>query len=293
MAAAILLILSCVRAGAQEPGEVVRVDAAMVTLNVSVTDQKGRHLPGLRAEDFSVSDEGRPVRLEFFDRDGPASIVFVVDVSSSMGGLKWQGLKFGLKRFLAGASAGNDYTLVAFNDTVRLVALSVGGEELWRSFNTLKPSGETALYDGVLVGLSELGRAPQRHKALVLLSDGGDNSSRAASEAVEQAASARRATVYAVGIHRHPHDIAEEERGGHELLKRLAAATGGSAHFPGPDEIAGVLRKIETDVRGRYSLSYYPPSVAPGWRRVRVNLTQTQQTQRRLNLIYQQRYLIR
>ena len=76
----------------------------MVTVNVSVTDARGRHLPGLQAGDFLVLDEGAPVRLEFFDSDGPASVVFVVDISASMSGAKWRGLRGGLKRFLARAS---------------------------------------------------------------------------------------------------------------------------------------------------------------------------------------------
>ena len=290
MAAASLMLLPLLSARAQEAEEVVRVDTAMVTVNVSVTDPKGRYLSGFQAGDFFVTDEGAPVKLEFFDSDGPASVVFVVDTSASMSGAKWRALRDGLKRFLAGASEGNDYTLVAFSDSARLVARSVSGEELWRSFNALKPSGSTALYDALLLGLGALEHAPQRHKAVVLLSDGQDNCSRAALNSVEQEVLARRATIYTVGIHRQPHNIPEYERGGHELLNRLAAATGGSVHFPDPDELPKVLRKIEADVRSQYSLSYYPPRVAPGWRRIQVNITQGQQ---RLNLRYQERYLIR
>src|ERR687883_612300 len=162
MAAASLMLLPWASSRAQDAEEVVRVDTAMVTVNVSVTDPKGRHLSGFQAGDFLVTDEGAPVKLEFFDSDGPASVVFVVDTSASMSGAKWRALKDGLKRFLAGASEGNDYTLVAFSDSARLVARSVSGEELWHSFSTLKPSGETALYDGVLAGLNALDTTPQR-----------------------------------------------------------------------------------------------------------------------------------
>jgi Ca-activated chloride channel homolog len=290
MMTAAFILLPCVSARAQGTEEVVRVDTAMVTLNVSVTDGKGRRLSGFQAGDFHVTDEGTPVKLEFFDSDGPASVVFVVDTSASMTGAKWRGLRDGLKRFLAGASEGSDYTLVAFSNTARLVVRSVSREELWQSFNTLKPSGSTALYDALLLGLGALEQAPQRHKAVVLLSDGQDNCSRAALAGVEQEVLARRATIYTVGIHREPRQIAEYERGGHELLNQLAAATGGSVHFPDPDELPNVLRKIEAEVRGQYSLSYYPPSAAPGWRRVRVDVTQGR---RGLNLRYQQRYLIK
>ena len=289
-ATAMLAVLSTLAPVGAQDTEVVTVEVDLVTVNVSVTDGGKRPVPNLQAMDFSVTDEGRPVALEFFDSQGPASIVFVIDTSESMKHEKWKKLRDGLKKFLARARVGNDYTLIAFSDEARLVARSVSAEELWRSFNELEPSGHTALYDAVLLGLEALGQAPRRHKALVLLSDGEDNRSRAQLPDVQREALARRATVYAVGLLMRRQIYVKYVQKGKEVLNQLAEATGGVASFPNLDEIRGVLEGINTDVSNQYTLGYYAPDATPGWRNIQVGVTPEQ---RRFRLRYQQRYLKR
>jgi VWFA-related protein len=166
----------------------------------------------------------------------------------------------------------------------------VHADELWRSLNSLHPFGNTALYDAVLFGLNTLEQVPQRHKTLVLFSDGEDTVSRAGLPAVQQKALAHRTTVYTVGIL--PDDLSLLSYGpnGKELLNELATTTGGLVYFPASEEVGEVLRKINADVSSQYSLGYCPPNKTPGWRRIQVNLAQDT---RRLRLRYQQRYLIR
>jgi VWFA-related protein len=269
--------------------DVVRIDTSLVTVNVSVTDSKRRHLPGLKLEDFQVTDEGRTVKPEFFDREGPESIVFVIDVSSSMKGDKWQNLKAGLKNFLKKGREGSDYSLIAFNEKPRLVVSAVNAEQLWQSFKSLQPNGDTALYDALLLGLETLERVPQRHRALVLLSDGEDNSSQAGLALVQQQVLVNRATIYPVGI------LLDErllpgQSNGKKLLNELAAATGGLVLFPEAHRIPAVLELIAADLNSQYSLSYYPPDKTAGWRRVQVSIATNSN---RLNLRYQPRYLMR
>ena len=289
-AAAILIVACCwASVPAQEVEDVVRVDTALVTVNVAVTDSKGRHISELKAKDFLVSDEGKPVRPEFFDTQGPTSIIFVVDVSSSMSGEKWESLKGGMKKFLAAGREGDDYTLITFNQAPRLIALSVSAQDLWREFSSLKLNGDTALYDGMLLGFRSLVRVPQRHKSLVLLSDGQDNSSSATLSTVQKEMLALNASIYTVGIVRYGYS-SREERHGQVLLNELAKATGGLVFYPKPEEIRTVLVRISEDLRSRYSLSYYPPDKTPGWRNIQVHIPQSPT---RLSLRYQQRYLIR
>ena len=273
--------------------EVVKVEVDLVTVNISVTDGGKRPVVGLSAADFLVADEGREVSLQFFEGQGPSSIVFVVDTSTSMKYEKWKRLTGGLKKFLARARDGNDYTLIEFGDRPRLVTEAVGAEELWQSALGLEPSGNTALYDAVLLGLEALGRARRRHKALVLLTDGQDNSSRARLEDVQREALARRATVYTVGITLYDDDdraALDVELKGRQILNGLAAATGGLAFFPEPDEIRQVLDGINADLSGQYTLGYYAPDKAAGWRNITVSLSPTP---RPLRLRYPPRYLKR
>ena len=192
---------------------------------------------------------------------------------------------------MAKANSGNDYTLIGFSNETRIIARSVNDEELWQVIKTLAPDGETALYDAVLLGLSVLAEIPQRHKALVLFSDGEDNCSRAVLAEVKQEIFRRRATTYTVGIIQAGYVPAMPSgRTGRELLNELATATGGLAHFPASDEITQVLKKIKADMSSQYSLSYYPAEKSPGRRHVQVSLAQGPQA---LKLRYQQYYVAR
>ena len=268
--------------------DVISIDTSLVTINVSVRDHKNRQLPGLKLEDFHVTDQGKIVRPEFVDTTGPVSIVFVIDVSSSMRG-HWQELKSGLKKFLAKEHEGSDYTLITFNERAQLLTSSTDAKRFWETFKTLRPYGETALYDGLLLGLEMLERVPQRHKALVLLSDGQDNQSQAELEMVEYQTLRHRATIYSVGI-LYERDLSPCQADGKQLLNQLAATTGGLVHFPESSELPAVLDSIRADLSNQYSLSYYPPEKTPGWHRVEVNIAQSTS---RLNLRYQQRYQMR
>ena len=273
-----------------QDAEVIKVQVDLVSVNVAVTDGGKQPVRDLRAQDFQVIEEGQQMELQFFDSQGPASIVFVIDTSTSMAGQKWKKLKDGMERFLATAREGNDYSLVAFSDRPRLVVSSVNASEFQRNFNDLKLAGNTALYDAVMLGLEVLGQSRQRHKALVLLSDGQDNCSHAQFSDVQEEGLSRRATIYSIGIRLRRKDeyLLDFEVAGKELLNRLATMTGGSFHFPDPDKIPKVLNDINNDLMGQYTLSYYATEKSPGWRNVQVSLLPTA---RRLNLRYQQRYL--
>lgn len=285
-----ILVLCCASLRAQDVEEVVKVDVALVTVNVLVTDARGRPLPGLQAFDFQVTEQGKPMRVEFFDNLGPASIVLVMDMSSSMRNEKWRNLKAGMKKFLAQAHSGNDYTLIGFSHKPRIIAREVKEDELWQAINSVVPNGNTALYDAVLLGLSVLQEISQRHKALILFSDGEDNCSSAGLAEVKQQVVSSRATIYTVGILTDDYFFVSESRAGKELLKELAAATGGLVHFPSLEKIKRALEEIKADLSNRYSLSYYPTEKTTGWRRVEVSLTPSLQ---RLKLRYQQRYLVK
>ena len=267
----------------------IKVNTDLVTVNVSVTDRKERPLFGLAAGDFLVTEDGKPVTLEFFASRGPASIVIVLDVSSSMEG-KAREMRDAFKKFLKAAHQDNDYTLITFNASPKLISRSVSADELWQILSTLEPFGHTALYDAVLLGLDALGQTPQRHRALVVLSDGDDNRSRASLADVENAVSARHATVYTVGILTRPKDLSPFDHRCQALLTKLADATGGLIRFSAPRDISDVLIAISNDVRNQYCLGYYAPEGGPGWRNLQVTLASSKDSYK---LRHQQRYLIK
>lgn len=287
---ALLFLFVCrsVPVCAQAADEVVKIESALVSVNVSVTDKKGRYVSGLAEGDFLLSDNGRQVGLEFFDRYKAASVVFVLDASSSMSGLKWKTLKQGLRKFLSTAQPDNDYSLVTFNDKARLLARGVGAEAFWLRFQTVQPYGETALYDGVLLGLEALRTCKRRQKALILLSDGGDNRSIARLSEVEREVVAFRATIYPVGVLERDSygKVHEIDRAGFDRISQLANVTGGIASFPKYERTGEALMEIHKDISSQYTLSYYSPDEAAGWREVQVAVP----ADPNLRLRYQSKY---
>jgi Ca-activated chloride channel homolog len=288
----LVILLATLTAVQAQDLDVLKVQVDLVTVNVAVTDRAKRPITGLQASDFRVVEEGLPVELEFVDSDGPASIVFVIDSSSSMGNDRWKKLRGGLKKFLAKAREDNDYSLIAFGDQAQLLAHGVNSSELWLTFNKLEPTGNTALYDGVVLGLDALKFARQRRRALVVLSDGQDNRSRRTLLEVQRDAAARRATIYSIGVrasNAHAYR-ASFEVAGEEILERLASATGGLSNFPDPNDIPDVLAKINADINSQYTLGYYARGEAPGLRSLEISIVSSRHP---LSLRYQQRYLKR
>src|SRR5262249_4488126 len=134
-----------------------------------------------------------------------------------------------------------------------------------------------------------LERVPQRHKALVLLSDGEDNSSHAGLALVEDQTALHHATIYAVGI-LYDGEMSRYGAEGKKFLNQLAAATGGLAVLPETAFLPNVLNSIRADLSTQYSLSYYPPEKTAGWHRVEVNIAQSASP---LKLRYPERYQLR
>jgi len=288
---AVVILVIAFSSSAYSQEEVIKFDVSLVTVSVAVKDHKGHALLGLKSEDFLVTDQDTPVSPEFFDSEGPASIVFVLDTSSSMQGRRWKSLLQGLKSFVKKARASNDYTIIAFNNHAYIVAESVSAAELGKCVTQLRPYGETAMYDGVMLGLDALKRVPKRNKALILISDGEDNSSRRKLAEVEKEVVARRATIYSVGLllNEFCRLHINEACNGKETVKQLATVTGGLAFFPNAEDLSRVLTEISSEVNSQYSLSYYPPDKNAGWRKVEVSIAHAE----RPTLRYQQRYLIR
>jgi Ca-activated chloride channel family protein len=255
----------------QQPILSARTD--LVVLHVTVTDRKNRPVTDLPQAAFTVYENARPREITFFAReDVPATVGLVIDNSSSMTTRRERVIAAGLA-FARSSHPDDDLFVVHFADAVRPAAdesvePTPDRTVLYRALAELRASGRTALYDGVLAGLRHLEAGRHRKKALVVLSDGADNASRSSFHAVLDTARRSEAVIYAIGLF---DEYAERNP---DILRDLARATGGSAHFPDdPSDLEGVLREIAGQIRGAYTLAYVvTPSEAPDFRRVRVDV---------------------
>jgi Ca-activated chloride channel homolog len=244
------------RTAAVEHAEAVDVDVIQIT--AVVTDGDGRFVSGLKSEDFKVFDEDKPQALTNFAAENiPLELVVALDVSGSM-----QDALPAVKRhatdFLAQLQPSDQVTVLAFNDNIITPARrSTDQATRARAIARLVPWGGTALYDAIVHALDLLGRQSGR-RALVVFSDGEDQSSHAPMPIVLKRAEGSDATLYMIGQGRALRVPALQQ-----LMRQLASGSGGRAFFSGEEsKLETIFQEIIEDLRHQYLLGYAAPDNA-------------------------------
>jgi VWFA-related protein len=249
--------------------ETSHVDIVQVT--AVVTDRDGRFVHGLTQKDFRLYEDDRqqPV-THFASQNIPLELVTAIDISSSMTDAL-TGVKQAAKQFLAGLEAGDQVTVLGFNENIFTLARRATDPEVRaRAVDRLAPWGGTALYDAIVRAVDVLGRQTGR-RAIVLFTDGDDQSSHATLNAAIARTEGSDATIYPIGQGR-----AVSTSQFQQLLKRLAATSGGRAFFTeDPAALTTAFNDILADLRGQYLIAFAPSSTARdgSWHRIRVEVT--------------------
>jgi VWFA-related protein len=246
------------------------VDVDVVQITAVVTDAAGRFVPGLTREDFRVFDDGRQQAIAHFEAQNiPLELVAALDVSSSMRGAIGT-VKEAAKRFLTELSASDQVTVLAFNENIFMPARrATDPATRARAVDRLAAWGGTALYDAVIRAIEILGRQSGR-RAVVLFSDGDDQSSHAALDAAIRTTEGSDATIYAIGLGRAVRAPALQK-----LLEQIASVSGGRAFFPDDvSKLDNVFTEILEDLRHQYLLSYEVPDGRrdDGWHTIRLDV---------------------
>ncbi len=238
----------------------MRSESRLVLLDVSVRGRGGAPVSGLKKEDFRVYEDGRlqPI-TEFSSHDAPVTVGILVDESFSMRSKRTDVLTAAIG-FIGRSNPRDEIFILNFNDTVKRglpagTLFSDDGEKLRLALNRGVPQGKTALNDAIAEGLDQLKSGHREMKALVLISDGGDNASvHRRSEAMAMVESSS-ATIYTVGVF--DDDDHDRDPG---ILKQLAKISGGDAYFPHDvADVVPVCQHIAKDLRARYTVGYVPP----------------------------------
>jgi Ca-activated chloride channel homolog len=247
---------------------VISVHTELVVAPAVVTDARGHHVGGLTRESFRVLEDGQPRPIAAFHHgDSTVTLGLIVDRSQSMRP-KTQALLAAVTSLLRISRTDDELFAVDFNDDVSL-ALGAGRwfthdpDELAAALAAVRAEGRTALYDAVAAGLEHLERGRGERRALVLVSDGGDNGSRRKYADVLMLARRSDAVIYAIGLMGSL--LTEEDEGDARLLQRLCRDTGGVAYFPKtPAEIAEVSAAVASDLREQYTLGFVPAERTDG-----------------------------
>jgi Ca-activated chloride channel homolog len=266
------------------PGQPIRRDQAvhinvnLALVNVTVTDPYNRLVTGLDPDNFRVFEDNIEQEVvNFSSEDVPISIGVILDLSGSMAN-KLGKAKEAALQFFKTANPQDEFFLVGFNEHVRLLSpFTHNVEDLQSGMLSASAIGRTALLDAIYLGLSQMRNASYSKRALLIISDGGDNSSRYNEKDIKGLVREADTQLYSIGIF----DAFEyrsrtpEELNGPTLLREMTELTGGRIFIvEDPNDLPDIAAKIGAELRNQYILGYHPSNRARDarWRKIKIKL---------------------
>jgi len=248
-------------AQAPRPKASLRVDLNLVLVPVTVCDPSNRPVTGLEKEHFRILEDKIEQTITHFSMDDePVAVGLVFDISGSMGP-KLQKSRMAAAEFFKTANPDDEFFLVEFNDQPKMVVpLTRNVEEIQNQLTWAQSKGRTALLDAIFLAMHEMKNSKKNRKALLIISDGGDNSSRYTESEVRNLVRENDVLIYAIGVYEYAGGRMRtpEEAGGPGLLTDLAEHTGGR-HLPADaNELPDIAAKIGVELRNRYVLGFTP-----------------------------------
>ena len=261
-----------------KPGGTIHFDVDLALVNVTVTDPYNRLVTGLETDNFRVFEDNIEQEVVTFSaEDVPISIGVIFDFSGSMSNKVGKAREAALQ-FFKTANPQDEFFLVSFNERAELTSSFTNSvEDLQSRMMLTAPKGRTALLDAIYLGLSQMRGAHNAKRALLILSDGGDNHSRYNESDIKRLVKEADTQLYAIGIfdplgyrNRTP-----EELGGPSLLSEVTEMTGGRVFAVEKlDELPDIASKIGMELRNQYVLGYRPSNKAHDarWRKLKIKL---------------------
>jgi len=252
-----------------------KVDVDMVLVPVTITDPMNRLVTGLDRDNFNLF-EGKELQdiKTFSSEDAPVSLGVIFDMSGSMSS-KIERAREAVIEFFKTANPQDEFFMVAFADKPEEIEdFTSSVEEIQGKLVYTIPKGRTALLDAIYLGVSKMRQAKYSKKALLIISDGGDNHSRYTEGEIRSMVKEADILIYAIGIYDH-YFPTEEERLGPGLLSDITELTGGRAFtIDNPNDLADVSTKIGIELRNQYVIGYRPkhPARDGKWRKIKVKL---------------------
>jgi len=253
----------------------VKVDVNLVLVPVTITDPMNRLVTGLDRDNFNLFEgkDKQDIRT-FSSEDAPVSLGVIFDMSGSMSS-KIERAREAVIEFFKTANPQDEFFMITFADKPEEISdFTSSVDDIQGKLVYTIPKGRTALLDAIYLGVSKMRQAKYPKKALLIISDGGDNHSRYTEGEIKSMVKEADILVYAIGIYDHNFS-SDEERLGPTLLSEITELTGGRAFtIDNPNDLADVSTKIGIELRNQYVLGYRPKNpVRDGkWRKIKVKL---------------------
>lgn len=245
----------------------IRLDIKVVQIPVTVTDSLDRPVRGLHKDDFQLFEDNVEQKIAYLStEEAPASVGLIFDSSGSMRN-KLETSVAAVDQFFQTTLPGDEFLLVQFSTLPHLFIDFTGNtDEISGSLHAAQPAGWTALYDAVYLGIQKMKAAKNPRRALLILSDGGDNNSRYTAGEIRNLVREADVRVYCLGLLQ-----------GSRFLERIADESGGRMiQVRKMAELPDAMEKMSRDLRGQYVLGYYSRNLQNDgrYRHVRVQVTQ-------------------
>jgi Ca-activated chloride channel family protein len=262
-------------AGSYGGASLIRTSVDLVMVPVSITDGSHRPVIGLDQDNFQLFENKRPQEIKHFSsEDTPVSIGILVDTSGSMS-YKLARAREAVLQFCEAANPQDEFFMVTFADSPRLATdFTTHPEQIENDLLTVRSKGQTSLLDAIYTAVRKMRHARYARRALLILSDGGDNHSRYTEREVKSAIKEADVMIYAVGTYDR-YVSTQEEWMGPELLRSISELTGGQAFtLTNVNDLPAVTRAIGTQLRHQYMLAYQPQSAPHDekWHKISVKL---------------------
>jgi Ca-activated chloride channel homolog len=261
-----------------KPGKMLHSDVDVALVNVTVTDPYNRLVTGLEPDNFRVFEDNTEQEvLTFSSEDVPISIGVIFDLSGSMSN-KIAKAREAAIQFFKTANPADEFFMVSFNERAELTsAFTNSVEDLQNRMMATSAKGRTALLDAIYLGLSEMRGAHNAKRALLILSDGGDNHSRYNESDIKRLVREADTQLYAIGIFDPLGNRARtpEELNGPSLLTDITDMTGGRVFsVERLEDLPDIATKIGMELRNQYVLGYHPSNKAHDarWRKIKIKL---------------------
>ena len=253
----------------------LRVYADLVLVPVTILDTMNRIVKGLSRDNFQVFDGKRPEQIRYFSsEDAPASVGIILDSSGSMK-TKMERAREAVREFLRTANPQDEFFLISFADRPQESSdFTQDADKLQSSLILVNPNGRTALLDAIYLGLDKMKTAKYQRKALLIISDGGDNHSRYTQREIFSIAKESDVMMYGIGVFDRQF-ATQEELEGPDLLDRLTAINGGRAFtIDNPNDLPQVAHAIGLELRNQYVIGYRPQDAPHDgkWHKIKVKL---------------------
>jgi len=260
---------------AQDATAIIRKSVELVLVPVTVMDESNRIITGLEQGNFQLFEnkQAQPIK-HFWKEDTPVSVGIVLDVSGSMD-TKIERARDAVVAMLTASNPQDEFFLMTFANRPTLVQdFTPNVDDIRGHLLFTKPKGSTSLIDAIVMAISHMRSARYQRKALVIISEGGDNRSRYTEKEVKSLIKEADVLVYSIGVF-DTEFRTKEERLGPELLATISGLTGASAYtLDNPRHLPVVAEHIANELRNQYMLGYSPEeSRRDGkWRKIKVKL---------------------